>query len=262
MSRKSIISWGTTDEQRLESTIKKFNKKIYNLRHRNPELKDILPDTITKDIKKEMIEKFKTSSRSEFNKNLNSLERFLNKGSEREIISKTGNRVTKWEKNEVALKVAQINRERTKQRKEYENLEATTRGEKTGLKRGEMGSERLNELKPKKFNFDKIRGGKEWEKFKESIERQSNPDTRQSIYEQYKENYLKGLDSFGGYADNIKEIIEQLPAELVVKTFYQEQEASIEFYYEAIDGLQDKDIVLEMLEGVWSRTLEEYDSNR
>ena len=262
MSRKSTINWRKSDEQRVENTIKSFNKKIYNTRNRKPELKDILPNTITKYDKIEMMEKFKTMSRAEFNKEMKSLDRFLKKDSEKAIVSKTGNRVTKWEKNEVALKVAQINRERTRQRKEIEKIEAISQGELIGLKRGEMGSERLNELKPKKFNFDKIRGGKEWEKYKAGVEKQANPETRERIYEMYKENYLKGLDAYGGYADSIKEIVEQLPADVVVKTFYKEQEASIDFVYEGSDGLLDKDLVLDILEGVWSRALEDYDSNR
>jgi len=258
MQRKPNIKWRKSDAEKLEAEIKRFNAKIYRNKRAHPELESVLPKPILKADKVKMIDELKQLPRSEFNKELNSLNRFSKKGSEKIITSKTGNSVTLWEKNEVSLKVANINRERTKERKKIENMDATSQGEKLGMKRGEMGSERLNELKPKKFNFDKIRGGVEWEKFKASVKKQSNPIERDKRIEQYKENYLKALDEFGGYADHIKALVEQLPADVVVKTYYSEQEAIIKFVYEGIDGTQEKENVLETLEKIWSNTLKDY----
>ena len=117
----------------------------------------------------------------------------------------TGNKVTEWEKREVGLKVGQINRQRTLERNKVNEFEATSQGKPVGLKRGEMGSERMNALKPKKYNFDKIKGGKEWEKFKDTVERQASFDYHQAQLEEYKANYIKGLERvFGEYGDNIK----------------------------------------------------------
>jgi hypothetical protein len=138
-----------------------------------------------------------------------------------------------------------------------ENMDVTSRGSSVGLKRGEMGSERLNELRPKKFDFDKIKGGKEWEKFKASVFKQASPEARDKRMEEYKANYIKGLkNAFGEYADHIIEIIEGLPAENVVKTYYGEQEATITFFYEK----QDMDAKLDILEGIWQGANEEYEN--
>jgi hypothetical protein len=203
-----------------------------------------------------MVEELKHLPRNEFNKKVKSLERFTRRGAEKEIVSATGNRVTAWEKNEVTLKVAQINRERTRERKAIENMDATSRGEKIGLKRGEMGSERLNELKPKKFEFDKIKGGAEWERFKASVEKQASPQARHLRMEQYKENYIKGLRAaFGDYADDIIEIINDLPAETVVKTYYCEQEATIDFFYDP----QEMETKLDVLGDIWQGVKDNYD---
>jgi hypothetical protein len=257
MSRKSKISWRESDAEKLTKEVERFNAKIYRARYNHPELKDILPDTIKKEDKARMIEEAQTKPRSEFNKMINSLDRFTRRGAEQEIVSATGNRVTKWEKNEVSLKVAQINRERTRERKAVENMEATSRGKSLGMKRGEMGSERLNELKPKKFDFDKIRGGKEWEKFKASVEKMASPEARDAKMEAYKANYLKGLrDTFGEHASDIIDIIENLPADVVVKTYYREQEATIDFFYES----QEMELKLEILDGIWQGVQEEYDN--
>jgi hypothetical protein len=256
MSRKSKINWRESDAEKLNREVQKFNTKIYRTRNKHPELADILPDTIKKSQREQMVEDIKGQTRSEFNKTINSLERFVKKGAEREIVSDTGNRVTRWEKNEVALKVAQINRERTRERKIVENMEATSRGESLGMKRGQMGSERLNELKPKKFDFNKIKGGKEWERFKATVEKQASPEARDARMEAYKQNYIKGLRAaFGEYADDIIAIIEELPADEVVKTYYGEQEATIDFFYEP----QEMEAKLDILDDIWQGVKDNYD---
>jgi hypothetical protein len=257
MSRKPPIKWRESDAEKLTKEIERFNAKIYRTRNRHPELASVLPETIKKADKQKLIQELQAKPRSEFKKELNTLSRFGKKGAEKAIVSKTGNVVTKWEKNEVALKVAQINRERTRERKAVENMDVTSRGSSVGLKRGEMGSERLNELRPKKFDFDKIKGGKEWEKFKASVFKQASPEARDKRMEEYKANYIKGLkNAFGEYADHIIEIIEGLPAENVVKTYYGEQEATITFFYEK----QDMDAKLDILEGIWQGANEEYEN--
>lgn len=257
MPRKPSIRWRKSDAEKLEKEVERFNAKIYRTRSRHPELADILPNTIKKADKLQMIEELKAKPRSEFNKTLNTLDRFTRRGAEQEIVSATGNRVTKWERQEVAYKVAQINRERTRERKAVENMDATSRGESLGLKRGEMGSERLNELKPKKFNFDKIRGGKEWEKFKASVEKLASPEARDARMAAYKANYIKGLrEAFGDYANDIINIIENLPAEVVVQTYYGEQEATIDFFYEP----QAMEMKLDILDGIWQGVSEEFDN--
>ena len=254
MARKPSIRWRKSDAEKFEKVIERFNAKIYRTRSRHPELADILPDTIKKADKQKMVKDFQAKPRSEFNKALNSLDRFTRRGAEKEIVAATGNKVTKWERQEVSYKVAQINRARTMERKAVENMEATSRGESLGLKRGEMGSERLNELKPKKFNFDKIRGGKEWEKFKAIVEKLASPEARDAQIEAYKTNYIKGLrEAFGDYANDIIDMIDSLPAEVVVQTYYGEQEATIEFFYEP----QTMELKLDILNDIWQGVSEE-----
>lgn len=259
MSRKPNIKWRKSDAERLNKEIERFNKKIYNTRQRNPELVSILPDTIKKADKLKMIEELKNAPRNEFNKKINSLNRFIKRDALTPITSDTGNTVSKWERQEVAYKVAQINRDRTRERKAVENMDATSRGESLGLKRGEMGSERLNSLKAKKFNFDKIRSGKEWEKFKASIDKLSSPTAKAERMQEYKDNYIKGLENaFGEYADDIIGMIKELDADIVVKTFYSEQEATIDFFYEP----QEMNLKLAMLGDLWSGVTDQQDEIR
>ncbi|MDD4439122.1 MAG: hypothetical protein PHS04_13990 [Tissierellia bacterium] len=229
--------------------MEKFNRKIYRERAAHPEKRDVLPDTIKTADKLAMMERFKQSPRSEFRKELKSLARFRKRGASDVITADTGNKVTRWEKNEVAIKVATINRARRREREAIEQLDATIKGKPIGLKRGEMMSERMIPLRPKQFNFENIRGGKEWEKYKELVDRLISPLEKAKRQEMFKENYIKGLENvFGGYADEIIKKIKEIPAEDVLKTFYQEQEATIDFIYSP----ENLEMKLNVLNDVWS----------
>lgn len=249
MSRKPEIKWRESDLDRLRKEIQRFNAKVSRTEKKHPELKNALPEKIKstdfmKDIK----------TRQDFNRELKSLERFSKRGSEKAITSKTGNTVTKWERQEVAYKISQINRERTKERKLLEQLPTTSQGKPTGLKRGEMQDERLVSLQPKKFDFDKIRGGKEWELFKKSVEKQVSQTYKMQKMEDYKENYLKALSNiFGEYADDLIGKLKDLDAEKLISTFYKEQEATIDFIYDPI-ALQDR---FDVIEQIWEDVLAE-----
>lgn len=248
MPRKPNIKWRESDAEKLTREVERFNAKIYRARSKHPELADILPQTIKKADKLKMVEEFKAAPRSEFNKELKSLERFSRKGAEQAVTNKEGFTVTKWERRELGIEVAQLNRERAIERKKAENMEATSRGQSLGMKRGEMGSERLNELKPKKFDFDKVRNRTEWKKLKASIEKQTAFDYKDEKNKQYKMNYIKGMTRvFGDYGEDAIRKLKQLPAELVVEVFYREQEATIDFIYEK----QDLEVKLEIIEEIW-----------
>lgn len=258
MRRKPDIKWRKSDAEKLTKEIERFNAKVNRLAKNKPEINDVLPEKIYRADKKELIEQFKGQPRSEFNKYINSLGRFLKKNAEKVVSNDYGLKATQWEKKEVGYKVNAINRERAKEKERIERIEVTSQGKPTGMKRGEMGSERMNSFAPKKYNFNKIKPGKEWKKYKESVSKQSNIDYLSEKMERYKDNYLKGLENFGGYEKQIADIIKQLPADVVVETYFKEQEAEIKFYYEAIKGIRDKDEVLDTILGIWQTALDDY----
>jgi hypothetical protein len=253
MPNKPVIRWGKNDTESITNTIKKFNAKIYRERRKHPETKELLPDTIKKADKQKMIEELKQMPRSEFKKTIKSLDRFNKKGAEQIITSETGNKVTKWEKNEVSIMTGTLNRQRARMRKEVENMEATSRGERLGMKRGEMGSERMNALKPKKFNFNKIKGGKEWELFKEGLKRQTISTAKDIKREQYKRNYITSAEMvFGEHGRDLINMLEEIPAELIEEKYYSEQEATIEFQYSP----EEMQIKLDIVTKIWTPVYE------
>lgn len=259
MSRKPNIKWRESDTKKLDKQVKSFNDKVYRTRKKHPEIALAQPKIITAKEKKKMIEELKASPRSEFNKVIKSLARYNKKGAEQMVVSKKGITTTKWEKKEVGIKMSVINATRAKELKNVEALEATSRGVPLGTTRGEMGSERLNSLKPKKYNFDEIEPGVSWEKFKVTVTKQSSAKSRQEKIDLYKQNYLQALDAYGGYADDIKWIVEQLPSDRVVETYYTEQEADIPFVYSGVDGRHEKDMTLDILRELWQSRLDAYE---
>ena len=253
MSRKSNIKWRQSDEKELKRIVRNFNSKISRILKKDPSLAEIMPSRV-----KVAEIKGRVSTRQDFNREIKSLSRFLNKGSEKVIESKGGIKTTSWEKKEVGIQVATINRRRAVKRKQLEELEATSRGESLGMTRKEMKSIRLNELNPKTFNFDKI-SKYDWKKFKASVYKQSRPDFQDNADNLLRQNYIKGLLDVFGDTDETNKIIqtiEKMPIKEFITQFYKEQEATIDFIYDPIEASRKMDI---LIRDVWVETEGDYD---
>jgi hypothetical protein len=247
MSERNNIKWRKRDEKELDRLVHNFNAKIARTLKSHPELAGALPEKITKHDLKEKIE-----TRTDYKREVKSYTRFLKRGAEQVIESKSGIVTTKWQKQELGYKVAQINRQRTIERKAAEQMDARSRGVSLGLKRGEMGNVRTNELRPKKFNFDKIKPGREWESFIESVEKQAMSSYTTEKMERYKDNYLKALKNtfVNGQADDLIKLIESLDAKTVVDTYYSDEQASIDFPYDPIDANFKLDILVDLWQSI------------
>jgi hypothetical protein len=166
-------------------------------------------------------------------------------------VTKQGVRISRWEIEELRRKNTVNNAAKTRELKRRSELPATDRGQLLETKRGEMGDPRTLELKPKKFNFDKIRPGKEWEKFKESVEKQSKSIYSTEKMERFKDNYINALRNvFGNNAEDIISIIKDLSPEDITSTFFADEQASIDFIYDPIDAAAKLDALTEVWENV------------
>lgn len=246
MPRNSNIKWRDSDEQELKRIVKNFNNKISRILKKDPSLAEIIPKRVN-------IKEFKgqITTRQDFNRELNSLKRFLNRGAEKIVESKSGIKTTAWEKREIGIQVATINRRRSVKRKMLEELEATSRGEALNMTRKQMNSIRMNELNPKTFNFDKITKY-DWKKYKASVRRQSRPNFQEEADLLLRENYIKGLkEVFGDTSDTEKLIdtILNMPIQKFINQFYKEQEATIEFIYDPIEQGRKMSV---LIEDVWN----------
>lgn len=243
MSRKSQIKWRRSDEEELKRAVKNFNNKLSRIMKKNPQLAEYLPERKSYEAIKDDV-----STRQQLHREINSLKRFTNRKNvikdlgngnyEGIITSKTGLRITSWEKKEVGIQVGIINRERTRKKKELESEEATSRGKSLKQSRSQMQSIRMNELNKKVFNFDKIKKS-DWQKYKATVKRQSHPDFQSEADENLRKNYLKGLIEVFGDTDKTKKLIENIeamPLKDFITKFYKEQEATVDFIYDPIEA--------------------------
>ena len=193
-------------------------------------MEDVLPPKASvQDIKNNII------SRGDFNREINSLKRFMEKGMENMITTKSGVRTTKYQLNELNIKKRTINQRRAKIIQE--------KGVSTYT--GTMGSIRSRNLQPLQTDFQKV--SKEmWNQIVAKIDRQYMDKYYNEQDERYKQNYLRslqenyeGLPGYKEFYDNV----ENMNASDVVDMYYADPNLQIEFNYpkdeeEAIQNLR------------------------
>lgn len=220
MPKQYNIKWRKSDSEKISNTVRQFNAKITRTLKKHPEFAPYLPEKITV---KELTANIRT--RKDFNREVNSLSRFLKRGAEKPYTSKRGVKTTTWERKEIGYKVAQINRQRTIERKRAN----------VSTYKGTMGSIQANNLNPKKYNIDKIRP-QEWDKFIETVEKQTKSNYNYDKMKRYKENYIKGLyNVFGAKGNGIIGIVENIPPDEFTDLYYNDPVLQIDFIYDPIE---------------------------
>lgn len=218
MPKPSKIRWKDSDKRALSNAVRSFNSKRTRLIKKVPELADFLPQKLSVIEIKEAI-----STRSEFNKQLKSIKRFLRPGAEKTVYTKGGIKTTKYEVNELRIKVATINRQRAKKLKEMA----------PSTEKGTMGSIRENNLRPKKFNLESM-NEKAWKAFKETVEKQSKPSYWADKNKLYKKNYLEALKtemSEHPKYHKLVDIVKKIPDDVLADEYYNNPLVQIDFVY-------------------------------
>lgn len=234
MQKRYNIKWRESDEKELAKAVRKFNAKRTRLLKQVPELEEFLPAKIST---KEIREQVKT--RRDLKNELNSIERFMRKGAEKPIVTKEGIKTTAYEKKEIEIKVRAINARRTAERKRAN----------VSTEKGTMGTIRENNLRPKQVNINKVKKS-DWEKFKESVEKQARDSYFQGKYERYKENFMKGLENaFGEKGKELQNIAEQIPAEQLTQMYYDDPILQIDFIYDPLEMDVKIEAMMEHLTG-------------
>ena len=219
VARSYNIRWTDKDKKDLQRAVKTFNQKIDRMAKRNPEIKNALPEKIKMKEIKSLIQ-----TRQDFKREINSLRRFSKKGND-EIVSfgYYDTKVTKWQKNEISLRLKVINRERKKKLQELQELEMTQGGKPLGYKKGQIGMGKIEqiELLPMKGLTPGMNSRDVKEKWR-SILYQSQTNYLYHKDERLKNNYIKGLtDNFS--ENEVNEIIEKIK-KMKIKDF-------LEIYY-------------------------------
>ena len=223
--QKSQIRWRESDSAELQRIINNFNRKIYRVRKNHPEIADIQPQTVNMTSIKEQI-----VTRADFNRIANSLERYTRRGAEQKAPSTRGRKATVGKDKEYSIKRRVYNRQKAKGLKELEEKEVTSRGKPTGKTRAEMGSVRVNALKPITSKPEN-KSQKEWEYHKKMLDRALNPLTRELDKYNMKMNYIKGLQN-AGVSEDIIELVRQMDVDRFIEIVTTDEQAEFDFIYE------------------------------
>ena len=234
MQKRYNIKWRESDEKELSKAVRKFNAKRTRLLKQVPELEEFLPP---KQSVKALRESIKT--RRDFRNEINSIERFMQKGAEKPIVTAEGVKTTAYEKRELGIKLRAINARRAAERKRAN----------VSTEKGTMGTIRANNLQPKQVNIDKIKKS-DWNKFVESVEKQARDSYSQEKYERYKENFIKGLENaFGESGAELIALAEQIDPETLSQMYFDDPILQIDFIYDPLEMQVKIDAMTEHLQG-------------
>ena len=145
MSKRNTFKLQPIDEIELKRVVKNFNAKVSRQVKKNPDNAKYYPEKVSYAKLRDEIK-----SRHDLNREVNSLRRFSEKGAE-ELVSLPGYNkhninLTKWQKEDMQRRAANINKKRARRRNAVANIEMTDRGKKLGYKKGDFGMGSIKDL--------------------------------------------------------------------------------------------------------------------
>lgn len=137
-------NWTAKDDRRIKKAVKDFNAEVKKAVKEDAKNASAYPDTVTVAQMKKMI-----STKEDLNRELTSLRGFSKKGA-KEIVTAPGNKynlkLTAWQLKDMQARAENINAARKIRREKLFDLDMSSRGQKLGYKRGELGLRRAEEL--------------------------------------------------------------------------------------------------------------------
>jgi hypothetical protein len=206
MAESGQIKLRKTDAKRLSNVVKSFNAKRARIIKKTPEAVNWLPE-------KQSVKALKAilTTRQDFNNKVKSLERFLKKGAEKKIVTKSGVETTVWQKKEFSIQLRSVNIRRAKERKAFN----------PSHERGNIKASETYGLLPRKNKFETTKG-KEWAMILQSVERESRRDWDMVRAKTYFNNYITMLhNNLGIYAPQLERIVRSLGIRGFVSLYFQ-----------------------------------------
>lgn len=226
MARKYQMRWNEGDRQKLQRVINNYNNKLYRVKKNNPDNAEYYPPRMTM---KQAVEKIET--RADYNRLINSLQRFSKRGAEEIVTSSRGAKATKWEVQEFQIAQRTVNAQRAKEREKIEAQNVKIGGKDTGQTRAAMGSIKENELKPNKTKFES-KSQKEWDKARKAMDKALDAQAKLEKKERMRENYIKGLrdNNFLDASPELEKFIRGIDIDTFVETVELDETATFLFY--------------------------------
>lgn len=218
MPRQPNIKWRKQDIDLLRSTVKNFNAKINRILKKHPEMATALPKKLSvKELRKDI------TTRTEFNREIKSYQRFSQKGAEKLVKNKYGVIATSWEVKRTGMLQGIINKRRKKR------LEQIPKEKRTGRIIKELN---LNKDTQSFYNRKQFA----WDKFRENVERQARFKRQAEKDERYHKNYGIALDrEMPTTAKIIRSLVAQMPPYHFGALYSEEVDLQIDFVYGALE---------------------------
>lgn len=247
------IRWRKSELKDLQKKINNYNAKIKRLQKKNY-AEDLLPEKISFAKIRDSI-----TNREDYKRELELIKSFTNRYSENIAFkSDRGAKIPVFMKKQIEIKLKQINKLREEEKSIFGNLEATDRGKGMGVKAIDTSLTNIHHLNPKQFKKEHMSRKDLWA-FNESLkEYDIKKDKR---YSMYKSSYYKAIYSVFGdglgedKAEELIEILEQLPPEKIIEKYYTDINMDIDFIYERVDLILRYEALMES----WSSTLKKYE---
>lgn len=194
-------------------------------------MENVLPEKISVAQLKELI-----NTRQDLKRELNALKRFSKRGSEQivEVPDTEYNlKITKWQRTEMNRRVGIINRRRKKRLEDIANFEATSRGEKLGYKRSDIGMGKATEISLSPMNaFTRTMSRKDLKMKWLGILKESQSDYFTQKDFRLRANYIKALMQNFNELD-IQDVIEKIES-MDIQEFlqkFEEEGGTLELAY-------------------------------
>ena len=201
-----MIKWKPKDYLLLGRKVAMYNRKRSTIKGK------YLPPLLDYEEVKSQI-----TTRRELTRVVNSLSRFMEKGAEKIVELPSGEKVTKWEKNEIAL---QLRIAKTNIKKEMRRFEQVVEGS-GGYTRAQMGSSEYRSLKATLKSLDNVyaKNMSEFRRAKQRIETLGVSDLSMKRAITYRNNYMEVLKKYEGY-ENYNKLMNRINKISNPESFY------------------------------------------
>ena len=216
------IRWRKKDEKLLRSTVRNYNAKINRILKKEPSAREYLPEKVSVDEIKEMID-----NRADFNRNINRLKRFSRRGAEKPILFERGLKVTEYEYKEAKILQRVSNRKRKKVAKKVSESYVSDTGRKPIIG---TSLEEMNEA-PVKYDF-KRKTQKTFRKAFQNLLKETKSSYESERVRKYKEDYLNNIRKHLGYgtiANLLYETVSKISAETMYYSYYDDTTTQLQF---------------------------------
>ena len=242
------IRWREKDIEELRKEIERYNRKLKRLEKKGVESDIFQPSLPFKEVKTNI------TTRAQYKDYLSHLRNLTEKGSEKKYApaAEKGIAISKGEVAELDRLVKIINSDRRKRAKEYEK--------RTGNKVKNLPKQDIQRmsLKPKKTatqQIDSLHYGSSmnrmnFQKFKESVKTQSDPETINRRYERYKAEYIGHL-KFHLKPDDVTKITDRIMSMPAVDFYYlsiENEIFTVEYLYDPATADEKAEQILSALD--------------